>query len=323
MKSIATILLSCSVILGFAQAEMFIPSDTVYIGPSRDFKSPQEYFSEEKTNVQIFIDSGTYYVGDFFYVHGDHIIVEPHNGRVNLYCEQLYANVLWVSGEHIIVRGFHMKHFEPGGMQSQNCSGRVVGFDMAHNCTIEICDLNGCGLAAIHDNLGNSNILARNNHMHNNSVGAYTDINGGVWQEEVDDHPVFTFSNNIIENNGPNRVREADTLTIADMDSTQLIEFIPVVEDYIFNGYGTCLPIFEDTLICEDCPLENVEVVGYIGPHGSFELLDVTNGTIECDSSSQDILKECMKDYFIGYVSFSAFQKVYVRFTFSDISTCD
>ena len=57
-------------------------------------------------------------------------------------------------------------------------------------------------------NLGNSNILIKKCYIHNNSLGAYTDIDGGVWQEATDDHPVFKFEKNRMENNGPDRVPE-------------------------------------------------------------------------------------------------------------------
>jgi hypothetical protein len=86
--------------------------------------------------------------------------------------------------------------------------GRVIMFDNAHYCIIDGCDLNGCGLAGLHDNLGNSDILVRNCYIHNNSLGAYTDIDGNVWQDAIDHHPVFKFENNKISNNGPDRVPE-------------------------------------------------------------------------------------------------------------------
>lgn len=45
------------------------------------------------------------------------------------------------------------------------------------------------------------------NEVDNNSIGAYTDIDGGIWFEEVNDHPVFNF-----ENNGPERTIEPDSI---------------------------------------------------------------------------------------------------------------
>ena len=117
-----------------------------------------------------------------------------------------------------------MKHFAPGRLEGQNCSGRVIGFDNAHNIIIEGCDLNGCGLAGLHDNLGNSNILIKNNYIHNNSLGAYTNIEGDVWLEAIDDHPVFRFENNRIENNGPSRTLESDRIDDFIIECSKQIE---------------------------------------------------------------------------------------------------
>ncbi len=203
-------------------------TDTIHIGPDRTFTSLNDYFSKsnDKDSIYILIDEGTYYT-DGTWIDGSHITIEGI-GQVNLYCTILYENVMWISGNHITVKNIHMKHFAPGTGESQNCSGRVIGFDNAHHVVIENCDLNGCGLAGLHDNLGNSDIHIRNNYIHNNSLGAYTDIDGGVWQKEVDDHPVFTFENNRMENNGPDRKFEPNG-----------------VEDYIVR----CPPDLESDLI--------------------------------------------------------------------------
>ncbi len=195
--------------LSYSQAIEFVPKDTVYIGAERAVKSPSAYFAEKHENVYVLIDEGTYYLDNEIFVSGKFIIIEG-KGLVNLYCKVLYSNVMWISGENIVVKNIRMKHFEPGGIEGQNCSGRVLAFDNANNITVESCDLNGCGLAGLHDNMGNSNIFIKNNYIHNNSVGAYTDIDGSVWLEAVDDHPVFTFENNRIENNGTDRIKEED-----------------------------------------------------------------------------------------------------------------
>jgi len=187
----------------------FEPLETIRIGPEREYTSLDDYFSknDEPSNVFILVEEGTYYTDNSIWVRGDNIIVEGV-GEVHIYCNKLYSCVMDVTGENILIKNLHMQHTKPGEPEHQNCSGRVILFDNANNCVIENCDLNGCGLAGLHDNLGNSAILVRNCYIHNNSLGAYTDIDGGVWQEAIDDHPVFTFENNKIENNGPDRVPE-------------------------------------------------------------------------------------------------------------------
>jgi hypothetical protein len=193
------------------EIESTMPKDTVHIGVSRTYKSLSAYFdsTSSKKNIHFLIDEGTYY-SNGLWIDAENIVIEG-KGQVNIYCKELYENVMWLLGNNIVVKNIHMKHFAPGKLEGQNCSGRVIGFDNAHNVTIENCDLNGCGIAGLHDNLFNSDIFIKNNYIHNNSVGAYTDIDGGVWDKEVDNHPVFRFENNRMENNGPSRVMESDS----------------------------------------------------------------------------------------------------------------
>lgn len=196
-----------------AEIQSTSTKDTIHIGANRTFTSLTAYFAAIGTvkDVHLLVDEGTYY-SKGLYIDAENTVIEGI-GRVNLYCSELYENIMWLTGNNIVVKNIHMKHFAPGKPEGQNCSGRVIGFDNAHNVTIENCDLNGCGLAGLHDNLLNSDILIKNNYIHNNSLGAYTDIDGGVWQKEVDNHPVFRFENNRMVNNGPNRSIESDSLS--------------------------------------------------------------------------------------------------------------
>ena len=208
MKKICTILTFLSIgFFSFSQATVSHTQEPVYIGTGHEFTSLIEFFKVDRNNVHVIVEEGTYYSKDELWVSGENIIIEGQ-GHVNLYSTVLYSNVMWVSGDNITIKNLHMKHYKPGGLEGQNCSGRVIGFDNANNITVESCDLNGCGLAGLHDNMGNSNIFVKDCYIHNNSIGAYTDIGGGVWMKAVDDHPVFKFENNRIENNGPDRVAE-------------------------------------------------------------------------------------------------------------------
>ena len=175
-------------------------SDTVYIGPNREIKDPFEYFSETQSNQFVVIEEGKYVGESSLWLDGENLIVEGR-GKVSILLDVLYDNVMWVIGQNVVINNLHMTHLQPGGTEDQNCSGRVIGFDGADNVTIINCDLNGCGLAGLHDNLGNGTVYAENNWIHNNSLGAYTDIDGNIWQKEGE-HPVFKFKNNFIEDNG-------------------------------------------------------------------------------------------------------------------------
>lgn len=181
--------------------------DTVYIGPTREIKGVEDYFREDRHNVFVSIDEGEYITSGGIWISGENIIVRGAD-NVSILCDKLYENVIWVVGDNVVLDNLHLMHLMRGEYEGQNCSGRVVGFDGADNVTVVNCDLNGCGLAGLHDNLGNGTVFVEYNYIHNNSLGAYTDIDGGIWQEEVDDHPVFKFKHNLILNNGFDRVLE-------------------------------------------------------------------------------------------------------------------
>lgn len=183
--------------------------DTVYIGPTREIKSVEDYFREERNNVFVSIDEGEYITSGGIWISGENIIVRGSD-NVSVLCDKLYENVIWVNGNNIVLDNLHLMHLMRGEYAGQNCSGRVIGFDGADNVTVVNCDLNGCGLAGLHDNLGNGTVFVEYNYIHNNSLGAYTDINGGIWQEEVNDHPVFKFDRNLILNNGFDRILEEE-----------------------------------------------------------------------------------------------------------------
>jgi hypothetical protein len=187
----------------------FEPSRKVIIGPKREYTSLNDYFDKNHgvSNVYVLVEEGTYYADDGIWIQADNIVVEGV-GDVHHYCNKLYSCVMDVLGSNIMIKNLHMQHTQPGDSAYQNCSGRVIMFDNAHNCIIDHCDLNGCGLAGLHNNYGNSGVLIRNCYIHNNSLGAYTDIDGHIYQEAIDDHPVFKFENNKIRNNGPDRVPE-------------------------------------------------------------------------------------------------------------------
>lgn len=183
--------------------------DTIYIGPSRMVKDPAVFFQTERENLMVWIDAGEYIMHSSITVKGKNLIIRG-TGNVSLLCDQLYENVMWVTGENIVIDNLHMKHLMRGENDGQNCTGRVIAFDNASNITVQNCDLNGCGLAGLHDNVGNGFVYVSNNHIHNNSLGAYTNIRGRVWQHATPFHPVFKFKSNLIENNGFDRKLEEE-----------------------------------------------------------------------------------------------------------------
>jgi len=183
--------------------------DTIRIGTGHEYTELDVFFRGERFNVFVIVEEGEYYCEGSINVTGENIIIVG-KGNVSLYCSTSNENVMWVTGKNIVIDNLHMMHKNPGDGMYQNCTGRVIAFDMADSITVQNCDLNGCGLAGLHDNLGNGTVFVENNYIHNNSLGVYTDISGGVWQEEVEDHPVFQFKNNRIEDNGPGEEEQYD-----------------------------------------------------------------------------------------------------------------
>ncbi|PLX25464.1 MAG: hypothetical protein C0599_00530 [Salinivirgaceae bacterium] len=211
-------------------------NNTIHIGPNREIKSLEDFFSYENQHdsVHIIIDEGNYYANGLW-INDKYVIIEGH-GHVNLYCTESEENIMWIVGEHIIVRNIHMKHFIPS-KDYNSCSGNVICFDMANDIIIENCDLNGCGRIGLYDNIGNSNILIRNNYIHNNSYAAYADYRDSIWFEEINDHQVFTFENNRMENNGPDRIREPNSVKdfikkYPEGSEIELIEFLQSKIEY-------------------------------------------------------------------------------------------
>ncbi len=296
MKYCLAVFLMMTLCQSRSQCESFIPIDTVYIGDGEKYQSPADYFKDPRSNVMVYLKEGIYYTGEWLMIDGDHIILEGL-GDAHIYCTELHENVMWVSANHVWIKHLTMKHFEPGSIYGQNCSGRVLGFDNASNITVEDCDLNGCGLAGLHDNLGNSKIFIKDNHIHNNSVGAYTDIEGNVWQEEIDDHPVFSFENNLIENNGPQRLYEFDTLNTEMMDETQLEIYMRTISEWLHNSFGTCGRIMEMEIESQDFRFEDMEFVIQVNDLGEVTFLYFTEAAFA--SPKNEVMEElanCIKE---------------------------
>lgn len=190
----------------------WVQLDTVRIGADREITSIADYFSEKRANVMVLIDSGKYVYDHEIWITGENVILKGV-GNVSIYCDELYKNVLWVEGNNIVIDNLHVMHLMRGESEGQNCSGRVLAFDMADSVTVVNCDLNGCGLAGLHDNLGNGTIWVEHNYIHNNSLGAYTDMDGNVWLDPIPNHSVFKFKNNVMTNNGFERIYEKQNYT--------------------------------------------------------------------------------------------------------------
>jgi len=193
----------------------FTPQEMIKIGPKRKFKSLNDFFTKVNnvSNTHIVVDDGTYY-DERIYINAEDLVIEGTGSGVNLLCTESGENVMEISGDQIMIKNISMKHVSLDNSKNFGCTGHVIMFDNANNIIIENCDLNGCGLSGLHDNGGNSNILVRNCFIHNNSIGCFTNSHGEIWINSVQEHSVFSFENNRIVNNGPERHAEYDSTKI-------------------------------------------------------------------------------------------------------------
>ena len=282
----------CMPYLSFTQIEM----DTVYVGPTRNYQNLSEALEYWKVNTHIFVDEGVYTEDQEVEIWKSNNLIIEGLGHVELHCSALHKNVMWIiSSDNIVIRNLHLKHFKPGNVRYQNCTGRVIALDNADQILIEDCDINGCGLIGVHDNLGNGKVHLKNNYIHFNSLAPFGDIDGNTWMHEVDDHPVFTFENNRVENNGPDRVLEGDTLTYYDLDSTTRAEIDRWDEEWHSNGMGTCVPILEIEMNCKDCESVALDVLLYVGEDGEVTKVEVLRDYIRCgDEERHKEIRACL-----------------------------
>jgi len=281
--------------------------EVIYVGPTRQLKSLEEVFDSERDNIHVIIDEGIYTSEFELYVEGYNIILEGA-GKVELQCKELYRNVMWIMGKGIIIRNLHLTHFKPGASIDQNCSGRVIGLEGASEVLIENCDINGCGLVGIHDNMNNSRVHIKNNYIHYNSLGPFGDIDGKIWMEEFEGHPVFTFENNRIENNGEDRVPEyQDTLYYANYSIEQAIEIDSLLTNWNNNGRSICYKKHKVNHNCNDCESTTLEVVFGVNSRGEIDIMNVSKDQIRClNGDKKELLKRDMIESFINELSFSS-----------------
>lgn len=291
--------------------------ETIHVGPSQMVKTVSQVFQTERNNIHVIIDEGVYVNEEELYVSGYNIIIEG-NGLVELQCKKLYNNVMWVSGKGIIIRNLHLTHFKPGTIEHQNCSGRVIGLEGASEVLIENCDINGCGLVGVHDNLNNSRVHIKNNYIHYNSLAPFGNIDGDLWMEEIVDHAVFSFENNRIENNGPGRIAEyQDTLDFSNFSEEQALEIGKITN--VWND-SFRHQIYEDHDVkhnCSDCESTSLLLELSINSEGRIEKVAVLKNRIFClNEKGKEALKIDMVNSIQAEWNFSklfAFKIVQVR----------
>lgn len=189
------------------------------------------YFQD---STYYYFEEGTYYVGSWHELSANHLVLDGI-GRVNIFCENFSSNVFWVTGDHIRFNNIHFKHFKPDHLSKSQCTGHVLTFHDAHNIIVENCDINGCGVTGLNDLELNSNIIVRNNYIHNNSLAAWIS-HQKIYQEEILNHPIFHFSNNTMTNNGHQRIIDKDDWRDQQMSNKEAARFkFPEFELKVLN----------------------------------------------------------------------------------------
>lgn len=261
----------------------------VRVGESREIQTIQEALKVQDNYLHIILDSGLFLTENGIYIQGNHIILEGVEGT-HVECYQFYDNVIWLNGDDITIRNLHLRHYKPGNINGQNCSGRVLGLDNCTKILIENCDLNGCGLAGIHDNGGNDDVIIRNNYIHYNSFAAITNIDGDYWMEETDSIPGFYFEGNRIENNGPDRKPEFEKgqyQTIFDLPDSEGDSLMLAIDTWEEIYLDELLMRYDVTPNCEDCHALALMLFVIVDQEGSVVDVLVDHDILFCGSKEQ------------------------------------
>ena len=175
-------------------------------------------------------------------------------------------NVIDIDAHSVKISNLNLSHINS---ENAACSGDVILIN-SFSCsrvTIENCDINGCGVVGINlyatDKNNNINYSFSNNFIHNNS-GAAIMIDGISFDEEVNDVNGISFQNNVIWNNGEDKINEPffykNVFTFGQSDSVRngINIFCPEINVYHFDKV-------EDKLI----PFHGKDsalIIGYINP---------------------------------------------------------
>jgi parallel beta-helix repeat protein len=163
------------------------------------FDNLQEAVDVANPGDSIVLSEGTYTYDCDVWVMKDSLIIQGV-GKVELLCTSKEHNVMWISGERIIVRNIHARHSLPE--EYAHCTGNVFGVDVCRNCIIENCDINGCGRIGVYI-FASRGLVLRNNKIHNNSLCA-VDADGILLNKASDEHTeTVRFEKNRIWDNGP------------------------------------------------------------------------------------------------------------------------
>lgn len=172
---------------------------SVTIGQSGNLDSLPEVLKTLRDGDTLKIAEGTYNLKSALEFWGMENIVVTGDGEVELICEDMNDNVIWIfNSENITLRNIKARHTDPPA--TAKCTGNVIGIDGCENVTIENCDINGCGAIGVYTFIS-SGITLRDNHIHNNSLFAVQHDGVGL-QAATDSLAGIRFIDNMIENNG-------------------------------------------------------------------------------------------------------------------------
>ena len=177
------------------------------VGAGGDYATPAEAFEQLREGDTLVFLPGIYEAEDRLEIWGQKnvTLMAEEAGTVELLCSNMEESVLWIfNSENLHIHNLKLSHLKP--TPDARCYGNVFALDHCKDVTISGCDINGCGAIGVYS-LGCTNLNLVKNHIHNNSIWA-VQFDGENLLEATSEIPELHFTENQIENNGPDRVEE-------------------------------------------------------------------------------------------------------------------
>lgn len=170
----------------------------VNVDTGAKYKTLKEAVDNVNEGDSLVIYPGKYVDSSFIDLHKNYVKIVGI-GKPQILCTSMKENVLWVTGDHIIIKGIKASHVKPDFWA--NCTGNVFALDNANDIIIENCEINGCGRIGVYM-FSATGVVLKNNWIHNNSLCAVQldDLNLFVATDQYIEYVQFV--RNRIHNNG-------------------------------------------------------------------------------------------------------------------------
>lgn len=156
--------------------------------------------AEASNGDTVYIPEGIYKIDHALEINHDlHLI---GIGNVEIICTNMDDNVIILWSGNVSLINIKARHEPPKNSEKITCMGNVIMVDHAETIYIERCELNGCGVVGVYENIHWEKLILKDNYIHSNSSCAiYYD---GRKVNEAFDCERIIFEGNTFENNGIN-----------------------------------------------------------------------------------------------------------------------